>query len=176
MNLFLLSWDPGECARWHCDKHVGKMLLELCQMMYTAWWINCPEQCETWNPPKTLSGKIGYKKISNHNHPMAKWVRECRANYLFTGKLALNLAVEFFERRGKNHSCAEHALWLFQNLPTFEITSKCLTKVPQCMPEEYYDDDPVIAYRNYYIGDKARFAKWPGDPPHWWIIKNTGIV
>ena len=30
-----------------------------------------------------------------------------------------------------------------------------------CMKEEYkVDDDPIKSYRNYYIKDKVRFAKW----------------
>jgi hypothetical protein len=28
------------------------------------------------------------------------------------------------------------------------------------MPEEYKDENPILAYRKYYINDKARFCKW----------------
>jgi hypothetical protein len=30
----------------------------------------------------------------------------------------------------------------------------------QCMPDEYKTDDYVQSYRNYYVGDKKRFAKY----------------
>lgn len=36
------------------------------------------------------------------------------------------------------------------------------------MPDEYKREDPVEAYRAYYVGDKARFAKWKlGNAPEW---------
>jgi hypothetical protein len=41
------------------------------------------------------------------------------------------------------------------------------------MPDKYKCDDTVTAYRNYYIGEKAYFAKWTrskihkGKPPKW---------
>tara|TARA_Y100000004_G_C8884202_1_gene398963 strand:- start:799 stop:1038 length:240 start_codon:yes stop_codon:yes gene_type:complete len=43
---------------------------------------------------------------------------------------------------------------------------------PQCMPDEYkVENDTVAAYRNYYIQDKYRFAKWHkgyDKAPPWW--------
>ena len=39
MNIFALSQDPKEAAKAHGDKHVVKMILESCQMLYTAHWI-----------------------------------------------------------------------------------------------------------------------------------------
>jgi len=45
------------------------------------------------------------------------------------------------------------------------------TQPPQCMPDEYKCDDSVTAYRNYYMGDKAYFAKWSKrDKPKWWNV------
>ena len=35
-----------------------------------------------------------------------------------------------------------------------------MTKPPQCMPDEYKTDDYVQSYRNYYVGDKKRFARY----------------
>lgn len=36
MNIFWLSQKESECAKWHCDKHVVKMILESCQLLSTA--------------------------------------------------------------------------------------------------------------------------------------------
>tara|TARA_B100000131_G_scaffold283848_1_gene292072 strand:- start:918 stop:1073 length:156 start_codon:yes stop_codon:yes gene_type:complete len=38
------------------------------------------------------------------------------------------------------------------------------------MLEDYkVSDDPVDCYREYYLKDKVRFAKWrSGDLPPWW--------
>jgi len=46
-----------------------------------------------------------------------------------------------------------------------------VTGVQTCMPDEYKCDDSVTAYRNYYMGDKAYFAKWSKrDKPKWWNV------
>lgn len=34
------------------------------------------------------------------------------------------------------------------------------TLPPTCMPDEYKDDDPVLAYRQYYIGEKSALLSW----------------
>jgi hypothetical protein len=39
MNIFFLSWDPDTCAQLYCDQHVNKILLEIVQMLYTAWYF-----------------------------------------------------------------------------------------------------------------------------------------
>ena len=46
------------------------------------------------------------------------------------------------------------------------------TQPPQCMPDQYkVPDDAVKAYRNYYIGEKAYFAKWAYTrTPEWWAV------
>ena len=36
MNIFALSPVPEVAAKWHCDKHVVKMILESAQMLSTA--------------------------------------------------------------------------------------------------------------------------------------------
>jgi hypothetical protein len=39
------------------------------------------------------------------------------------------------------------------------------------MPDEYKQEDAVEAYRAYYKGDKASFAKWEwptAQTPSWW--------
>jgi hypothetical protein len=38
------------------------------------------------------------------------------------------------------------------------------------MPDQYKDLDAVTAYRNYYVSEKARFAKWKnGKIPEWYV-------
>lgn len=36
VNVFILSKDPVEAAKYHCDKHVVKMPTEAAQMLFTA--------------------------------------------------------------------------------------------------------------------------------------------
>ena len=168
MNLFLLSLNVCECSRWHCDKHVVKMILEIVQMLYTSWHVNNPHDPRLMHAPLCISsGKNGYKK-SHMNHPMAKWMRHSRGNYRFAVRLASALCLEFKFRYGKYHACTEHVLWLSSNLPHFEKIE--MTTVPQCMPDEYkVEGDSVQAYRNYYMGAKRSFATWKHrGPPPWW--------
>lgn len=167
MNLFLLEWDLADCSRSHCDKHVVKMILEACQMMYTAWHMS-PEGLPRNAPVCTSTGDPGYRRLSNPNHPMARWVRESSSNYAITATLAHFLSQEYTYRYKRTHACDEHVVWLMKNPPTFARSGA--TMIPQCMPEEYkVNGNPVEAYRRYYRGEKARFARWTSrDPPGWW--------
>jgi len=38
VNIFVLDRDPELAAKYHCDKHVVKMILESAQMMCAAHW------------------------------------------------------------------------------------------------------------------------------------------
>jgi len=170
MNLFLLSWDLDACATSHINKHVGKMLLEITQMLYTAWHLGNPDGGWIVHCPKNKKGDHGYKKISNVNHPMAIWVRSSQQNYLFAARLALKLGEEFQRRYGHPHASLEHAMWLFKHVPpcNHQVSSKAtygkvglnygVEPVPLCMPEKYFDEDPVKAYNNYYQGEKITIS------------------
>jgi len=169
MNIFFLSWNPRECAKLYCDQHVNKILLEIVQMLYTAWHL-CPGGLPP-GAPLTLDGKqSGYKPVSNHKHPMVMWVR---CNPLWPCVLGMALAEEFQKRYGKIHSCTKHIIWLYENLPppckeirnptavysTVGFPSE-VTPVPMCMPEEYKHYNVLIAYYKYYVEAKLKFARW----------------
>lgn len=36
MNIFVLDLDITTCARYHCDQHANKMILESVQILCTA--------------------------------------------------------------------------------------------------------------------------------------------
>jgi hypothetical protein len=48
------------------------------------------------------------------------------------------------------------------------------------MPEQYKNVDGVTAYRAYYLGEKAKFAKWKlGNEPMWFtsaMLSNKAIL
>lgn len=166
MNLFLLSLDPDQCAKWHCDKHVVKMILETVQMLYSAWHVNGVLPSDA--PLCKSTGNPGYK-LAHKNHPITKWMRASAGNYDFAVRLGAALCVEFEWRYGHYHECTKHVIWLAHHRPPFD--SQPMTPMPQAMPDEYkVEGDSVQAYRNYYIGDKVRFAKWSKRPqPPWWL-------
>ena len=156
MNIFILDKNPRIAAQMHCDKHVPKMILETAQMLSTAHHVY-----------DTPQAPLVYKQ-AHLNHPCTKWIRESTANYSWAWHLYLNLLVEFKNRRGKTHKSGDLIPHLAKTPP---LPSCCLTPFAQAMPDEYKRADAVEAYRAYYTGDKARFAKWDwptAQTPSWW--------
>jgi len=80
MNIFVLSYDVEECAKWHLDKHVVKMPLETAQLLCTALWYH--------------GGKPLYKK-AHKNHPCNLWTRESQANFNWLVALGFSLCSEY---------------------------------------------------------------------------------
>jgi hypothetical protein len=150
MNIFVLSEDPVQAARDQCNKHVVKMLLESVQLLVTAF------------PP----GTTRYKH-THFNHPCAKWVRSSLSNYEWLMKHACELCNEYTRRYGRVHR-SERVIDELVGEP--KLPDAGMTPFVQAMPQQYKRDDVVEAYRAYYIGEKARFARWAprAQPPAWW--------
>jgi hypothetical protein len=177
MNLFVLSSHPKIAARYHLDKHVVKMILEACQLLYTAHWafaypelLDCKsaialsKKQKELSPPqsilsapvsKTRSDEPGFRPCHIH-HPCAKWVRKTVGNYKWAAELALGLAQEYEYRwpTHGSHSCKEHAKWLYENPPK-EISQRARTKFVQAMEERFRQKDAIQAYRMYYTISKG---------------------
>ena len=152
MNIFFLSRRTRQCAKWHCDKHVVKMILESAQLLYTAHHETGSQKLET-APVCASTGKRGYKS-AHKNHPCAIWVRQSLAHYYWLVWLAKDLIVEHEYRFSpeKPHGCLEHVLWLESNAPP--ITNMAWRDPPMAMPDECKGPDVVEAYRKYYNGPK----------------------
>ena len=56
MNIFYLDKDPQQAAKYHCDKHVVKMILESAQMLCTV--VN-----------EISGGQVTPYKSTHKNHP-----------------------------------------------------------------------------------------------------------
>lgn len=158
MNIFILSRDPTEAARFQCDKHVPKMVLESTQMLCLGL-------------PREMSP---YKHAYQH-HPCSKWALSSMSNYKWLLKHAIALSVEYTIRFGKVHSCDAILRMIHVYNEKYQILEdKGLTPFAQAMPDQYKDPtDAVKAYRAYYTGDKAYFAKWQKgrEAPEWWMNK-----
>lgn len=196
MNIFLLDLNVKKAAQAHADKHVVKMLLEACQLLYTAHWafaypnlLECkapihlaraqkalpvPEEISTAPPSLTRPDEPGFRPCHIH-HPCAKWVRESVDNYDFTARLAIELAEEFKFRYPKKgpHACEAHAHWLRWN-PPLRISLISQTPFVLAMDDQYKRDDPVEAYRNYYLTSKKErgLLQYKFRPPPEWITKS----
>ena len=179
MNIFFLSWDPDECARLYCDQHVNKILLEIVQMLYTAWhFLGHPSWIE--GAPKRRSGDRGYRPVSNPKHAMVMWVRSHESNYIWTAKLGMALAIEFNHRFGKIHACTKHIMWLYSNIPLNfqEVRNEkayycssgypgdVVTPVPECMDPKFHNPNLLVANHKNYIETKVVFGRWKRQSSH----------
>ena len=142
----------------HCDKHVVKMLLETSQLLCTA---------HRELDDNSFADDAGLYKATHKNHPSAVWVRQSRSNYRWTYALLIALCKEYTLRYGKTHKTQRLGIVgslrrCPDNLPVGYFTAP-----PQCMPPEFHCDNPVKAYRDYYLGKKMGFAVWKLKTPDW---------
>ena len=167
MNIFFLHRDPQWAANALCDKHVPKMLLESAQMLSTAVQ-NYTDRIEELYKP------------AYPNHPMTKWVGFNRDCFRWALENAVFISQEYCKRFKKLHKSSRIINNIYDNNYIDDIPegysmkynkfNMSITEPPQCMPDEYKDKDYVIAYRKYYMGAKAYFAKWERgvSAPEWW--------
>lgn len=165
MNIFALDLNPSTAARYHCDKHVVKMLVETAQLLSTAWFITNPDQVTLAEGIWALRGQR-ICRPSHSNHPCAVWARATNDNYVWLHALGLRLSEQYTKRYGK-----QHALHLMLTKPLAappESLASGLTPHAQAMPDFYKCPDAIDAYRMYYVGEKLRFARWRfTERPYW---------
>jgi len=156
MNIFVLDNDPFLAAQYHCDKHVVKMIVESFQILSFAH-----------HHYNTKYKDVVYKK-THANHPCCQWVIQSYDNYKWLYQLAFFLLKEYTYRYNKIHKSQEKLQYIYYN----PCPEGALTPFAQAMPEQYRDENTVQAYRNYYIGEKIRFAKWRlGNIPKWFVLE-----
>lgn len=143
MNIFVLDTNPALAAQAHADIHVNKMILEAAQMLCTAYG--------------------GPYRPTHKNHPCTRWVAESEANAYWLVELAYYLNEEAKLRYGKT---TDHKSW--EVIESLDICSSgAITPFAQAMPDEYKDEDAVLAYRTYYR-TKPKIEWNYTEPPEWW--------
>jgi hypothetical protein len=152
MNIFHLHKDPVVCAQFHCDKHVVKMIVETAQMLSTAYRKRFDDEF-------LQDDTLLYKSAFPH-HPMTIWVGETGGNFRFTFTLLGCLLCEYMDRYDNVHSTTRIWSNLDSKLIKWRELSEDFTTPPLCMPDEYKCDNYIDAYRNYYIGEKKKFATY----------------
>ncbi len=153
MNIFVLSTDPWEAAIMQCDQHVVKMPLESAQLLCTAF----PD------------GTAPYRH-THYRHPCGIWTRTSLANFLWLVTHGLALSEEYTFRYGRQHKSEAVIVWCREHAGGVSFPQEGRTAFAIAMPETYRLDDPVASYRNFYLRDKRRFARWErGRPmPAWY--------
>lgn len=149
MNIFYLSRDPGEAARFHNDRHVVKMLTEYAQILCTVLH---------------LFGHEAPYRPTHAKHPSVLWTAESLSHWLWLRDLALAVDREYTYRYGKFHKAGE----VVKSLLPPTMPDHGFREPPQAMPEAFRQADPVEAYRAYYRGPKASFSTWKNrEVPAW---------
>lgn len=159
MNIFRLDETPELSAKYHCDKHCVKMILESAQMLSTTHHFH-----------NSRFKHLVYRPTHKH-HPCNLWCRETSENYKWLFKLFNSLLLEYQKRYKKQHKCWALIKYLAYNpCPKGE-----LTPFAQAMPDQYKDEDSVKAYRDYYIGEKSYFSIWRYTSRPYWFPSNTPV-
>jgi len=175
MNIFYLSEDPVQCAKWHCDKHVTKMIIEYAQLLSTAHRVIDGKETKVLsNSGKRYvsnwildddSDRILYK-VAHLNHPSNIWVRQSGHHYIYLWRLWHNLCLEYTERYNKTHMTWKKLRSYISLLPQ-NIQDNGFKEPPQCMPDECKEISAVKAYRKFYKAHKREFATWKTQVPSW---------
>lgn len=154
MKLLVRNKNQKQCAKYHCDKHVVKMIVETAQMLSTAHQLNgSPYKDKVY-------------KATHINHPCNIWVRTAKGNYLWTVELFIELLKEYTKRYKKIHKSSRLIRYFVNYCP---VKGSKMTDFVLAMPDEYKCSSSVLSYRRYYKGEKRRFAKWNyTEEPEWW--------
>ena len=188
MNIFYLDKDPVKAAKYSCDKHVIKMILESAQMLCTAHRVQDGEMVigksatgrkrTTYKHPNSNMDAILYG-AGWLKHPSCIWIMDSAYNYMWLYKHMMALGDEYTKRYGKVHLTIQKLGDLLKHPPKNAALNKKGYDATPAMPEECkIPGDSVASYRKYYIMKKARFATWKNRvPPKWFaegLIKHLG--
>lgn len=154
MNIFILDENIAKCARYHCDKHVVKMILESAQILCTV---------------SNLTGLKTPYRSTHVKHPCVKWASKSIQNWRWLKRLAYALNREYKYRF--NNSKDHKAYTIISKLKEPDLPNIGMTEHPQAMPDMYkIPGNAVQAYRCYYVGMKRSFATWKRRKhPKWYL-------
>lgn len=112
-------------------------------------------------------------KATHVNHPCNVWAREADANYHWLVQLFDGILREYEKRYAKIH--ATNKLREFFLTAPKNIVHGTMTPFKLAMPDKYKVQDAVLAYQNYYVGDKIRFAKWTNSTVPKWFTNRVQL-
>lgn len=146
MNLFVTDKCPVKSAAHLDNKRVVKMAVETAQLLSSAL--------------SYYGAKAPYRP-THMGHPVTRWVRATRANYMWTVEHLSALTAAYRLRFGRPHKC-ESLLPLFIR-ELWAIPDGPLTSFINCTGDYRHVSDVHLAYQ-LYLNDK-----WETDetPPKW---------
>ena len=160
MNIFVLSECPVQAARWYCDKHCIKQILELSQILCAAY------HCQ---------GIAAPYKLTHKNHPSTIFARTSCLNFEWTIEHAKVLCDEYTARYNKRHASQDVIEWCAKNshdlsFDQYDQTDFAIAIAPEmkCRQVEGFEQmSAVEKYRWYYRLDKAHILKYKRNRPDW---------
>ena len=144
------------------------MILEYAQLMSTAHRLLDGEECVESVGRKIKRWKMAkhddvFYKASHVNHPSNVWTRLADANYKWLYQMWLELCKEYTFRYGKKH-LTQIKLEVLLSKPPANILSGSITEIPQAMPDDVKQSNPIDGYKLYYKVYKSPIAKWTNRP------------
>ena len=119
----------------------------------------------------TVLNKKGFTapyKSTHIKHPWVLWVEESFENFAWLQNLAVALNAEYrfrFERDSDHKS-----IFVLNEISNYNYDSRGLTEFAQAMPDKYkIPGNAVKAYKQFYLGEKMKFAKWTKRHSPKWI-------
>ena len=97
--------------------------------------------------------EVGLYKRAYWNHPCTVWARESKLNYLWLYVHFLSFRYYISLDMGENTQSITKLKEPLRKIPN--ITKKSMTPPAQAMPDEYKNDDPIKAYRDYCTHEKT---------------------
>lgn len=188
MNIFYIDKNPKTIAYQLVDKHIVKMPVESAQMLSTCkrlhdakqttfsfngkqktFWLFEDEKIVIDKVTNTLSVENNKcYAVTHFNHPSTIWSRANKSNYVWHIQLLKCMLDEYKSRYGRIHEVEKYVQFLEQ-VPS-SIPDGVFYDPPLAMPTQYMVDDHVQSYRNFYVGEKWKFAKWKhGKIPPWFF-------
>ncbi|MBA8755322.1 MULTISPECIES: pyrimidine dimer DNA glycosylase/endonuclease V [Wolbachia] len=158
MNIFVLDENPVIAARMLCDKHIVKMPLETAQLLSNVF----STALKAPNPFVSITNQnieVPYK-LTHKNHPCSLWARQSKGNFFWLIKYGRELCKEYTWRYKRKHKSEEVIDWCDSNKNLLVFQSTDIKPFVQALPDQYKSSHSVKAYREYYLKEKMRFAKW----------------
>lgn len=162
VNVFALSDDPAQAARFHCDRHVTKMILESVQILNTALYERGLDD-------------MAFYGATHKNHPCVLWAAESWSNFEWLVRLTHHLNNEWRFRydHDEHHTSYRKLLdnWREGGDWILPAEDEPRTTFALAIADDVKQDDPIEAYRDYYRKHKST-EEWFGydqgrDPPGW---------
>lgn len=150
MTIYILSQDHAETTKWLDDKSLDRQIKDIAQVLCNTHWMQKVDK-NTFKIPLLFKNQ--------EKCEWSRWVRECKANYLWMVDLGISLMHEYMYRKKpvvcghyvvhaiiyRIHNNHEVIYWARDNTPdlpdhlllTLPAKPANPTPIPPVMPKKY---------------------------------------